>query len=100
MEESQNRGQNNSGQTIIVNQTEKKSNGLGTAGFVLALIALFIGWIPILGWLIWILGLVLSFIGIFKVPRGLAIAGLVISLIGIILLILVFAGIGAAALSS
>ncbi|WP_370479557.1 hypothetical protein [Tamlana flava] len=78
MEESQNRGQNNSGQTIIVNQTEKKSNGLGTAGFVLVLIALFIGWIPILGWLIWILGLVLSFIGIFKAPRGLAIAGLVI----------------------
>jgi hypothetical protein len=98
--QNQNSGQNSSGQTIIVNQVEKKSNGLGTAGFVLSLIALFIGWVPFLGWLIWILGLVFSFIGIFRTPRGLAIAGLVISFIGIILLVIVFAGIGAAALSS
>ncbi|MCB0463030.1 MAG: hypothetical protein R2816_11005 [Flavobacteriaceae bacterium] len=98
--QNQNSGQNGSGQTIIVNQVEKKSNGLGTAGFVLSLIALFIGWVPFLGWLIWILGLVFSFIGIFRAPRGLAIAGLVISFIGIILLVIVFAGIGAAALSS
>jgi hypothetical protein len=78
------------GQTIIVNQIEKKSNGTGTAGFVLALIALFLGWVPVLGWVLWLLGLILSFVGVFKEPKGLAIAGLVISLIGIILLIVVF----------
>jgi len=78
------------GQTIIVNQVEKKSNGTGTAGFVLALIALFLGWVPVLGWILWLLGLILSFAGVFKEPKGLAIAGLVISLIGIILLIVVF----------
>ena len=91
--------QSNPGQTIIVNQQEKKSNGVGTAGFVLALIALFLGWIPVLGWIIWVLGLILSFAGIFKTPKGLAIAGLVISLIGIILLLTVFGAIlgGAAA---
>jgi len=100
MSEIQNTERRDSGQTIIVNQTEKKSNGMGTAGFVLALIALFLGWVPIVGWIIWILGLVFSFIGVFKSPRGLAIAGLVISFIGIILLIIVFAGISAAALSS
>jgi hypothetical protein len=34
--------------------------------------------------------LVLSFAGIFKRPKGMAIAGLVISLIGIIMLVFVF----------
>ncbi len=42
--------QNQTGQTIIVNQIDRKSNGVGTAGFVLALIAVFFGWIPVLGW--------------------------------------------------
>ncbi len=88
------------GQTIIVKQKEKESNGAGTAGFVLAIISLFLGWIPFIGWLLWLLGLVLSFVGIFKKPKGLAIAGLVISLLGLILLIFLFAGLailGAAA---
>ena len=99
MTESKDNNQN-SGQTIIINQDEKKSNGIGTAGFVLALIALFLGWIPILGWIIWLLGLILSFVGVFKKPKGLSIAGLVISLIGIILLIVVFGAIGAAAMAA
>ncbi len=95
----ENTNQETTGQTIIINQDEKKSNGIGTAGFVLALIALFLGWIPVLGWIIWLLGLVLSFVGVFKSPKGLSIAGLIISLIGIILLILVFGAIGAAAMT-
>ena len=77
-------------QTIIIRQEEKSTNGIGTAGFVMSLIAIFLGWIPIIGWIIWILGLVLSFAGIFKRPKGMAIAGLVISLIGIIMLVFVF----------
>jgi hypothetical protein len=85
--------QNQSGQTIIINQTEKQTNGIGTAGFVLALIAIFLGWVPVLGWIIWLLGLIFSFVGVFKQPKGLSIAGLVISLIGIILLIVVFGAI-------
>ncbi len=84
------------GQTIIINQQEKQSNGIGIAGFALALIALFLGWVPILGWFIWALGLIFSFIGVFKKPKGMAIAGLVISLIGILFLLVVFASIGAA----
>ena len=96
-------GQTIGGQTIIVNsQGNNQSNGVGTAGFVLAIIAIFFGWVPFLGWILWALGLILSFAGVFKVPRGLAIAGLVISLIGIILLIAVFGAIfgGLAAMSS
>ena len=99
MIESKNSNQDNSGQTIIINQEQKKSNGVGTTGFVLAIIGLLLGWVPILGWIIWLLGLILSFIGVFKPPRGLSIAGLVISLIGIILLIVVFGAIGAATMS-
>ncbi len=91
--------QSQSGQTIIINQTDRKSNGIGTAGLVLAIIALFLGWVPVLGWVLWLLGLIFSFVGVFKTPKGLAIAGLVISLIGIILLITVFGALlgGAAA---
>lgn len=83
-------------QTIIINQQPSPSNGVGVAGFVLALIAVFFGWVPVLGWILWLLGLILSACGIFKVPRGLAIAGLVISLIGLILLLLVFGALAAA----
>lgn len=76
--------------TIIVNTTQPiPSNGVGTAGFVLALIGLFLSWIPVLGWIIWFLGLILSFCGIFRIPKGLAIAGLIISLIDFIILVAV-----------
>ncbi len=75
-------------QSVIIQQApEKSSNGLGTAGFILALLALLLYWIPVLDFTLWILGLIFSFIGIFKRPRGLAIAGLVISLMGIIIII-------------
>ena len=89
----QSQHQNQPGQTVIINQIQQKSNGIGTAGFVLALVAIFLGWIPVLGWILWLLGLIFSFIGVFKTPKGLAIAGLVISLIGIILIIVVFGAI-------
>lgn len=91
MEELKTNGQEQPKQTIIINQQSvARSNGLGTAGFVLALIALFLGWIPFLGWILWLLGVILSFCGVFKTPRGLAIAGLVVSFIGIIFLLAVF----------
>ena len=57
---------------------KKESNGIGTAGFVLAIIALFLGWIPVLGWILWVLGLVFSFVGV--TPRGLQYLGLPISI--------------------
>jgi len=90
----QNPDHSKQGQTIIINQQEHKSNSMGIAGFVLAIVALILGWIPVLGWLIWLLGLIFSIVGVTRTPKGLAIAGLVISLLGLILLIVVFAGIG------
>lgn len=92
-------GQNSgeSKQTIIIQQQSSKSNGVGTAGFVLALIALLLCWAPFLNWLLWLLGLILSGVGVTKQPRGLAIAGLAISLLGLIIILFIlsfFAALG------
>ena len=74
--------------TVVVNGS--KSNGMGTAGFILALLALLVSWVPVLDIIVWFLGALFSFIGLFKAPRGLAIAGFIISFIGIIILVTVF----------
>jgi len=80
---------------VYVQQIAQKSNSIGTAGFVLAVIGLFLSWIPFLGWIIWFLGLLFSFIGVFRTPRGLSIAGLIISLIGIVILVgIIILGLG------
>lgn len=70
----------------------RKTNGLGIAGFILSLLGILLGWIPLLGWLIWLLGLIFSFIGVFRVPRGLAIAGLILSLLGLLIIVLITGG--------
>lgn len=67
----------------------KKGNGIGIAGFVLAIVALIFCWLPVINWILWILGLVFSIIGMFKRPKGLAIAGLVISLASILISLLI-----------
>ena len=71
---------------VIIQNTKQRSNGLGTAGFVLALLGLIFFLIPILDLLLWFLGALFSFIGVFKAPRGLAIAVFVISFINFIVL--------------
>lgn len=87
-------------QQVIINNYVKQGNGLGTAGFVLALIGLIFCWVPVIDWILWLLGLIFSFIGVFKAPRGLAIAGLVISFIGIIILITLIAAVTTAVASA
>lgn len=81
-------------QTIIIEQQAPKKNGIGLAGFILALVALFTDWIPVLGWIVWALGAIFSLVGLFKKPRGFAIAGFIISFIGLIILIAVVGAIG------
>ena len=75
--------------TFVIQQAPTASNAIGTAGFIIALVTIFLFWIPVLGWILWLLGLIFSGIGVTRKPKGLAIAGLVISLIGLILLIVV-----------
>ena len=79
--------------TVVVN--EHKSNGIGTAGFVFALLGILLSWIPVVDFVIWFLGLLFSFIGLFKSPRGLAITGFLLSIIGIIIIIAIFDSISA-----
>ena len=73
-------------------------NGLATTGFVLAVCAVAFFWLPFINFILWVLGLVFSAIGYSraKAPgstgRGLAIAGLAITLGGLVLLILGIAG--------
>jgi hypothetical protein len=86
--------QTQNGNPVIIVQ-EKKGNGVGTAGFVLALIGLIFCWVPAVNWILWILGAILSIVGCFKEPRGLAIAGVVISFIGLILIIAVLGALAA-----
>lgn len=59
------------GQTIIINQQERRStNGLGTAGFILALLGLIFNWVPGLGWVLWALGLIFSFVEFSELPAA------------------------------
>ena len=84
---------------------EKKSNGLGTAGMICAIIGAVFCWVPVLNWILLTLGLVFSLIGVFKknAKKGTAIAGLIISgvfWIVVIILAVAVAGVGAAAVAS
>ena len=72
-------------------------NGLGTAGFVLGLIGLVFAPIPLIGVVAWplcVLGLILSAVGVARVRsrkatnKGLSIAGIVVSLLGLVVCIL------------
>lgn len=85
---------------VHVHERKNTSNGIGTAGLVLSIIAIFIGFIPILGWLIWFLGALFSFIGVFKPNKGKAIAGLIISFFGLFLLLLFVGGVLGTALAT
>lgn len=79
--------ENNSQQRIVY--VERQSNGIGTAGFVFAILSLLVSWAPIVGWIIWFFGFLFSFIGMFKSPRGLAVTGFLISIIDLIVLVVV-----------
>lgn len=83
-------------QDVILVREESQKNTAASVGFVCALIGMFLSWVPVLGWVMWITGLVGSIVGLFKEPRGKAIAGLVISFIDLIILVTV---VGAIAMS-
>ena len=76
----------NHGQTIFSQQQE---NVLGIIGFVLSLLPLTYGG----GILLWSIALILSFIALFKRPRGFAIAGFIISLVCLAFYLLALFGI-------
>lgn len=77
-------------ENVVVVQ-QQKSNGMATAGLVLAIVALPFTFIPLFGWVAWILtplAIIFSSIGISKSAqnggRGKAIAGLIIGILDIV----------------
>ncbi|GAA1216421.1 DUF4190 domain-containing protein [Prauserella alba] len=67
-------------------------NGLGITGFVLGLVGLLFSWIPFIGVIAWplvVLGLIFSILGLLRVKnlkatnKGMSIAGLVVSVLGL-----------------
>ncbi len=73
-------------QQIVVTSPVTESNGSATAGFVLSIIGLFFS----IAFILQLLGFILSIVGIIKAGsvhgkgRGMAIAGLVLSLLGFV----------------
>lgn len=64
-----------------------ETNSMGLSGFILSIVAFLFFWIPIIGGIFWLLGLVFSCVGLAKSPKKFAIAGLIISLVGLLLFI-------------
>jgi hypothetical protein len=79
---------------------QPQSNSLGLAGFICALIGLVLGVTTGVGGLLSIVGLVISLIALGREPRGFAIAGVIIGLLGSCfgLFIVLFLGVGLLAL--
>ena len=74
-------------------QPVSRKNGISTAGLVLSIVGLALCWVPGVNLILWFLGFLFSFIGIFKRPKGKAIAGLIISAVSIVVIILVYGAI-------
>ena len=62
-----------------------KRNGVGITGFIFACLAIIFCWVPWLNWILWAIGAIVSIVGVTRTPRGFAIAGLIISCCGLII---------------
>ena len=67
-----------------------RKNGIATAGLVLSILGLVLCWIPVVNVILWFLGFLFSFIGVFRRPRGKAIAGLIIAVISLVVILVVY----------
>lgn len=81
--------------SVVVVHQRAPSNGLGIAGFIVSLLGL-IGTCGLLS----PIGLLMSFVAVFKRPRGFALAGLIIGLVGSIWAIIAVFVIGLGALAA
>ena len=71
----------------LVNTRVPKKNQLGLIGFIVAVAAIVLIWIPSLSEILWLVGLILSVIGITRKPRKFAVAGLITSILAIVIAI-------------
>ncbi|MGZ9113393.1 MAG: hypothetical protein ACXW3K_02120 [Brevundimonas sp.] len=79
---------------------QPQTNGLAIASLVIGIIALVLSWIPLIGFISWILapaGLIMGFIALGKpVSKGMAVGGLITSALALLICILWVVGLGAA----
>jgi hypothetical protein len=68
---------------------ETSSNGIGLAGFIVSLVGLFLGWVPLVGWIIVIVGAILSAVGLTKQPKTFAIVGIILSGLSVLYLLVI-----------
>lgn len=78
--------------------SKEETSGMAIASLVLGIISLFLGWIPVFGWLIVILAVTFGFLALRSIKedssikgRGLAIAGIILACIPIFFTILLAA---------
>ncbi|MDE5634149.1 MAG: hypothetical protein K2I51_05755 [Muribaculaceae bacterium] len=56
-----------------------RRNGYATAALVCALLTAGLGWVPVLGWVLWLSAIALSLIGLTRAPRWQAYVALVLT---------------------
>ena len=91
-------GQQQYGQQPTVYVQNAPGNGLGVAGFVTGLLGLIFCWVPVLGIVLALLGVIMGGVGIATgkkkgAPVGLAIAGLVLGIIALIPAIIIISAV-------
>lgn len=78
---------------VVIYNYNRKTNGFGVAGFLFAILAIITSFIPGLNLTLCpvftVLGLLLSFVGLFFPSKGLAIVGFILSAVPFVLLFLI-----------
>lgn len=88
----------NNNQTVININSVPQKNTIGLIGFILSIVNIIASFLPYIGFVIWLLGAIFSIIGLFRAPRGFAIAGTIISFIWLIIFIIIILVLGTAAI--
>ena len=73
---------------VAVPAEQKKSSGMAIAGLIMGIFTLIFCWVPFVSWILGLLGLIFSIIGIAKKnggAKGAAITGLILTILGAIL---------------
>lgn len=64
-----------------------KNNGIAMTGFIFSLISLGLSWLPGFNIILWVLSIVFSSVGLSRRPKGYAVAGLIISSVVSVLIV-------------
>ena len=90
-------------QPVMVQQPVAKSSGMAIAGLIMGIFTVIFCWVPVVGFILGVLGLIFSIAGIAKKnggAKGAAIAGLVLTIIGAIVSVIMLAAVLATGPSS